>query len=78
MENDKWTLWATRANQWRIIPRLLIAMYGYMCYEAAMWFMGIPSPTGPQVAFVSTIWGGGAAWFGFYVNSGSGGKKKEN
>ena len=67
---DNWKLWSDRVNTWRLIPRLLIALYGYMAYQVAIWFMGLPDPSGPQVTFVSTIWGAAAAWFGFYVNSG--------
>jgi len=72
---DKWKLWASRVNDWRLIPRALMALYGYMSFEVAMWFMGLENPSGSQVTFVSTIWGAGAAWFGFYVNSG--GKKAD-
>ena len=34
------------------------------------WFTGLELPTTQQVAFASTIWGGAAAWFGFYVQTG--------
>ena len=75
---DKWKLWADRVNSWRIIPRVLMALYGYMAFEVAMWFMGLEAPTTPQVTFVSTIWGAAAMWFGFYVNSGKGGGNKSD
>lgn len=58
-------------NKWRIIPRLLIALYGAMCWLVADWFMALADPTAAQAAFVSTVWGAAAAWFGLYVNSGS-------
>jgi hypothetical protein len=66
---NPWTVWADRVDRWRIIPRVLIALYGWMAYSAADWFMNLPDPTIAQVTFVSTIWGAAAAWFGFYVNS---------
>jgi hypothetical protein len=66
---NPWKVWADRLNQWRIIPRVLIALYGWMAYSVADWFMNLPDPSIAQVTFVSTIWGAAAAWFGFYVNS---------
>lgn len=63
------TDWAARIDRYRVVPRLLVSLYGYMCYAVADWFMALPNPTSPQAAFVSTVWGAGAAWFGLYVNS---------
>ena len=36
--------------------------------------MNLPEPNNAQAGFVSVIVGAGAAWFGLYVNSGSGKK----
>lgn len=58
-------------NRWRIIPRVIVALYGYTFWRVAEWFMALPDPTGPQAAFISTITGAGAAFFGLYVNSGA-------
>jgi len=66
-----WEAWRMRFDAWRIIPRVLIALYGWMCYTVADWFMSLPEPSMSQVTFVSTVWGAAAAWFGFYVNSGN-------
>lgn len=60
-----------RLDQWRVVPRLLVALYGVMCWIVADWFMGLKDPTAAQAAFVSTVWGGAAAWFGLYVNTGN-------
>jgi len=46
-------------DKFRLVPRLLIGLYGYMFYAATTWFMGLPNPTGPQAAFISTIVGAG-------------------
>ena len=59
-----------RFNQWRVVPRLLVCLYGYMCLDIAAWFMSLEVPTNAQSAFVSVVWGAAAAWFGLYVNSG--------
>lgn len=67
---DKWLQWADVVDRWRVVPRLLVMLYGCICYDAYMWFTTLASPTGVQVTFVSTIWGGAALWFNFYVNSG--------
>jgi len=62
----KWEI----VNKWRIIPRIMILMYGYLFYEVSNWFMGLITPNSQQAAFVSVIVGASAAFFGLYVNSG--------
>jgi hypothetical protein len=57
-------------NKWRIVPRILVSLYGYMCYDIASWYMSLQDPSNAQTTFVSVIWGASAAWFGLYVNSG--------
>jgi len=57
-------------NDWRLAPRLLVIMYGIVCWQTFTWFTGLPAPTTQQVTFASTIWGAAGVWFGFYVNSG--------
>ena len=59
-------------NAYRVMPRLLIALYGYAFYETINWFMTLAEPNMAQSGFVSVIVGAGAAWFGLYVNSGTG------
>ena len=55
----------------RVIPRLLMICYGYVFWTSCQWFMDLGvAATGPQAAFISTIVGAGAAWFGLYVGSG--------
>ena len=54
----------------RLIPRLLMICYGYIFWMSTQWFMNLPVPTNAQAAFISTIVGAGAAWFGLYVGSG--------
>jgi hypothetical protein len=61
-------------DNWRVIPRLLIFLYAIVFYETMTWFMSLPEPNNAQAGFVSVIVGAGAAWFGLYVNSGSGKK----
>lgn len=59
-----------KLNEWRIVPRLMVLLYGVICYMTWSWFTGLEAPTTQQVTFASTIWGAAAAWFGLYVNSG--------
>ena len=54
----------------RLIPRLLMICYGIIFWISTQWFMNLPVPTNAQAAFISTIVGAGAAWFGLYVGSG--------
>ena len=59
-------------DNWRVIPMLLIFMYAVVFYQTMNWFMLLDNPNNAQAGFVSVIVGAGAAWFGLYVNSGSG------
>jgi len=57
-------------DSWRIMPRIMVGLYGTLMYNVSEWFMSLPVPTGAQAAFVSTIVGAAGMIFGFYVNSG--------
>ena len=61
-------------DNWRVIPRLLIFLYAVVFYQTMSWFMLLENPNNAQAGFVSVIVGAGAAWFGLYVNSGTGKK----
>ena len=63
-------------NNWRLIPRLLMALYCLAFYQVTVWFMALPDPTTAQAGFVSVIVGAGAGFFGLYVGTGVS-KKKE-
>ena len=54
-------------DKFRLIPRLIMIAYIYAFYTATTWFMQLPDPTNAQAAFISTIVGAGAAFFGLYV-----------
>ena len=49
------------------IPRLIMLAYIYAFYSSTTWFMALSDPTNAQAAFISTIVGAGAAFFGLYV-----------
>lgn len=54
----------------RPVPRLMLALYGYLLFEVVMWGMGVPGGlTASQAGLVTAIVGAGAGFFGFYVNS---------
>ena len=54
-------------DQFRLIPRLIMVAYIYAFYSSTTWFMALDDPTNAQAAFISTIVGAGAAFFGLYV-----------
>ena len=54
-------------DKFRLIPRLIMIAYIYAFYSATTWFMQLADPTNAQAAFISTIVGAGAAFFGLYV-----------
>ena len=58
---------AGHLDRFRIIPRMIMLAYIYAFYSATVWFMALPDPTNAQAAFISTIVGAGAAFFGLYV-----------
>ncbi len=58
-------------DAYRIVPRLMVLLYGAMFWRVAEWFMGIPEPNAAQSAFVSVMVGAAATFFGLYVNSGA-------
>ena len=58
---------ATVLDRFRTVPRLIMLAYIYTFYQSTMWFMALPEPSNAQAAFISTIVGAGAAFFGLYV-----------
>jgi hypothetical protein len=58
---------ASVIDKFRFVPRLIMLAYIYAFYQSTMWFMALPDPTNAQAAFISTIVGAGAAFFGLYV-----------
>ena len=54
-------------DKFRVIPRMIMLAYIYAFYSATTWFMALSDPTNAQAAFISTIVGAGAAFFGLYV-----------
>ena len=54
-------------DKFRVIPRLIMLAYIYAFYSSTTWYMALPDPTNAQAAFISTIVGAGAAFFGLYV-----------
>ena len=58
---------AGQLDKFRVIPRLIMLAYIYAFYSATVWFMALPDPPNAQAAFISTIVGAGAAFFGLYV-----------
>ena len=54
-------------DKFRVIPRLIMLAYIYAFYSSTSWYMALPDPTNAQAAFISTIVGAGAAFFGLYV-----------
>ena len=58
---------AGHLDRFRVIPRLIMIAYIYAFYSATVWFMALSDPTNAQAAFISTIVGAGAAFFGLYV-----------
>lgn len=67
-------------NRLRIIPRAIIAGYGWLVYEVVQWFMVLPDPNTQQSALITTMVGAAGIIFGFYMQGGitAGGGSKGN
>lgn len=61
---------AHQFDSWRVVPRILVLLYGMICYATWAWYTGLAVPSAEQTTFASVIWGAAAAWFGFYTKSG--------
>lgn len=62
--------WAEVVDAYRLVPRLLLVGYGWMLARVSLWFMALVEPSGPQAAFVATVWGAAVGITGFYVSTG--------
>lgn len=69
--NTWWNRTAGFLDRLRVIPRLLMLAYCWVFYSSTSWFMSLADPTNSQAAFISTIVGAGAAFFGLYVGKDS-------
>ncbi len=70
MNKQKLLDFAEILDAYRVVPRMFMGLYGWMSLEVVTWFMVLDNPNGSQAALVSTVVGAGAAWFGFYANTG--------
>ena len=57
-------------NRLRIIPRVLVAGYGWLIWEIVSWFMTLDVPNTQQAALVTTVVGAAGIVFGFYMQGG--------
>lgn len=65
-------------NRLRIIPRIIVAGYGYLIWHVVQWFMALPDPGTQQAALVTTVVGAAGLVFGFYMQGGVTGKGGSN
>ena len=57
-------------NAWRVVPRLMVAGYGVIVWDAAQWYQALPVPTNSQSAFISILMTTLPAVLTFYCTSG--------
>lgn len=62
---------ADSLNALRVIPRLMVAGYGYLLVDTHFWVKTLEAPSDTQQWYANVVWAGGAAIFGLYVNSGN-------
>jgi hypothetical protein len=56
-------------SEWKIIPRLMMAIMTLMSWRCAEWFMSLEDPTAPQSAFVSVVMGAMTGAFGVWMSN---------
>ncbi len=66
----RWLIAARLIDRFRLIPRLMVAGYGWLMWDVVDRFMAEPDPPNSKAAVVTALIGAGAAVFNFYVNSG--------
>lgn len=79
MDSNKKTIlsYAEIFDAFRVVPRLLLMLYGLFIYQIAEWFMSLPDPSGAQSTFVSVVVGAASVIVGVYNKSGRKWDKKE-
>jgi len=58
---------ANLLDLFRIIPRVLMAVYLIILWDVVQWFQALPDPNAPQSAFISVVFGSLAGIFGLYL-----------
>jgi hypothetical protein len=57
-------------NRLRIIPRVIVAGYGYLVWDVVQWFQLLENPATQHAALVTTVVGAAGLIFGFYMQGG--------
>lgn len=57
-------------DAYRLMPRILAALYALMVWDVTTWFKALEEPNTAQALLLTTVWGASAAWFGFYASTG--------
>ena len=72
-----WRAWKCRTmdmaeviDAHRVFPKIFVIGYGLLCWKVALWFMGLPHPTGEQSAFVTIVVSVFAPLFNWYSQGG--------
>ena len=76
---NRWIRYAELIDAFRIVPRLILAMYAIFLYDICQWFMALENPGNAQSAFIVTVVGIAGVVVGLYQNSGrQWGKNNDN
>lgn len=77
MTPQSWTVWKIRlldlaevGDAYRVVPRLILAAYAWLCWDLSRWFMSLKSPQSEQMAFVTVILGLATPLIGLYLQTG--------
>ncbi len=57
-------------NRLRVVPRVIVAGYGWIIYDVVQWFMALPDPNTQQASLISVLIGVSVPVFGFYMQGG--------
>ena len=59
---------ATRLDEWKVMPRLMMLAVTILTYQAVHWFMALPGPSISQSGLVSVCMGALTGCFGIWMS----------
>lgn len=66
----KWLEFAEVLDSFRVVPRIILGLYGYFVFYITEWYMNIPDPSNQQMGLITAVIGVAAFVVQIYSNSG--------
>lgn len=69
-DKQKWLDIAEIVDAFRVIPRVMIGLFVWLCVDAYLWMKGLDLTPGEKQMIFTTVMGAATVWLSFYLNSG--------